>query len=235
MPLLRFLSHADWLSRRRVIAYGGMYLLAEIVVLVYPTLRQWWESGAISSLGPTDFLGFYASGYLADGAAAPHIYDIAASREAQAAILGNQQAGPWEYFFLYPPVIILLCTALPVVSYTAAFYTWNAATLGFLAAAVRATTRDWGVTLALLSFPMIFLTMLIGQNALLTAALFGAGTCLLETSPLAAGCLFGALCYKPNYFLVVPVALLAARKWRALGAPCLTTGGAVAGTTRLFG
>ena len=186
MPLIRFLSHADWLSRRRVIAYGVMYLLAEIVVLVYPTLRQWWQSGAIPSLGPTDFLAFYASGYLADGAAAPQIYDIATNLKTQAALLGEQQNQPWEYFFLYPPVFILVCTAFPLLSYTAAYFVWNAATFTFLVSTVRTITRDWGMTLALLSFPMIFLTMLIGQNALLTAALFGAGTCLLETSPIAA-------------------------------------------------
>ena len=235
MHLIRFLSHADWLSRRRVIAYGVIYLLAEIVVLVLPTLQHWWETGAIQSLGPTDFLAFYASGYIADTTAAPQIYDISTSLKTQAMLLGEQQSQPWEFFFLYPPVFILICTAFPLVSYTAAYFAWNTATLTFLASTLRAMTRGWGITLALLSFPAIFLTISIGQNALLTAALFGAGACLLETSPIAAGCLLGAICYKPNYFLVVPVALLAGRQWRALAALCLTVGGLIAATIVAFG
>ena len=48
-----------------------------------------------------------------------------------------------------------------------------------------------------------------GQNAFLTAALFGGATLLVDRRPVMAGLLFGALCYKPHFGLLVPVALAA--------------------------
>lgn len=57
-----------------------------------------------------------------------------------------------------------------------------------------------------------------GQNSFLTAALFGAGTLWTDRRPILAGLCFGALCYKPHFGLLVPVALLAGCHWRALGA-----------------
>jgi alpha-1,2-mannosyltransferase len=58
----------------------------------------------------------------------------------------------------------------------------------------------------------------LGQNSFVTAALFGAGTLWIDRRPILAGFYFGALCYKPHFALLVPVALLAGRHWRALGA-----------------
>ena len=58
----------------------------------------------------------------------------------------------------------------------------------------------------------------MGQNSFLTAALFGAGTLWIDRRPILAGFCFGALCYKPHFALLVPVALLAGRHWRTLAA-----------------
>src|SRR6185437_7220001 len=49
----------------------------------------------------------------------------------------------------------------------------------------------------------------------LTAALFGAGTQLVDRRPALAGVCFGALCYKPHLALLVPVALVFGGHWRA--------------------
>ena len=57
-----------------------------------------------------------------------------------------------------------------------------------------------------------------GQNGFLTAALLGGGFALLDRRPLMAGGLFALLAYKPQFALVLPVALIAGRHWRALGA-----------------
>jgi len=39
---------------------------------------------------------------------------------------------------------------------------------------------------------------------------------LIDRRPWAAGLLFGALCYKPHFGLLVPLALIAAGRWRAV-------------------
>jgi hypothetical protein len=69
-----------------------------------------------------------------------------------------------------------------------------------------------------LAFPAAFWTLGLGQNSFLTAALFGAGTLGIDRRPILAGICFGALCYKPHFALLAPVALLAGCHWRALGA-----------------
>jgi hypothetical protein len=71
-------------------------------------------------------------------------------------------------------------------------------------------------------------TLGTGQNALLTAAVFGAATLLTERRPVLAGVLFGMLCYKPHFALLVPVAMLAGAHWRALLAAAASALGLVA-------
>ena len=57
-----------------------------------------------------------------------------------------------------------------------------------------------------------------GQNAFMTGALLLGGFGLLARQPILAGGMLGLLTYKPQFWLMVPVALVAARQWRALGA-----------------
>ena len=49
----------------------------------------------------------------------------------------------------------------------------------------------------------------------LDGGLFGGGLSLLERRPLLAGGLLGLMIYKPQLGLLIPVALLAGRHWRA--------------------
>jgi alpha-1,2-mannosyltransferase len=69
--------------------------------------------------------------------------------------------------------------------------------------------------IALLAFPMVWWNFGLGQNAFLTAALFGAATLLIDRRPILSGLCFGALCYKPHFALLVPVALAFGGHWRA--------------------
>ena len=71
---------------------------------------------------------------------------------------------------------------------------------------------------ALLAAPAVFINAVGGQNGTWTAALFGGGLSLLERRPLLAGGLLGLLIYKPQLALLIPVALLAGRHWRAFAA-----------------
>ena len=47
--------------------------------------------------------------------------------------------------------------------------------------------------LALLAFPAVFWNIGLGQNAFMSAALFGGATLLVDRRPILAGLLFGAL------------------------------------------
>jgi hypothetical protein len=55
-----------------------------------------------------------------------------------------------------------------------------------------------------------------GQNALLTTALFTGGALKLKRRPLIAGLILGALCFKPQLAMLVPLTLVVTGRWRAL-------------------
>jgi alpha-1,2-mannosyltransferase len=76
--------------------------------------------------------------------------------------------------------------------------------------------HDWPGWLAILVSPAAAWVALTGQNTFLSLALFYGGFRLLDSAPAAAGILLGLLAYKPQLWLLVPLALVAARQWRAL-------------------
>jgi len=86
-----------------------------------------------------------------------------------------------------------------------------------------------------LAYPAVFWTIGLGQNAMLTAALLGAVTLLIDTRPGTAGILLGMLCYKPHLALLAPIALAAGGYWRAFGGAALTVAAIVALSVACFG
>ena len=129
--------------------------------------------------------------------------------------------------FFYPPPFLLLCLPLAALPYFWSLAAWLAAT-GFACWRVlRAWLgRDYG-TLPILAFPAMLSNLGHGQNAFLSTALFGGGALLLNARPFVAGLCLGALVYKPHLEIVIPVALIAARRWRTvLGAAVSAAGSA---------
>jgi hypothetical protein len=72
------------------------------------------------------------------------------------------------------------------------------------------------VLIAALAFPAVFVNLTHGQNGFLTAGLFAGALLCLQKRPWLAGMLFALLVYKPQFGLVIPVALLAGRYWRTV-------------------
>lgn len=214
---LQWLAGCGWLTRRRAIVSGGFLGAMELALFGFLVAGT---NGLIVPLEQpvsVDFVSFYAAGRLA-GAGKPELaYDHAAhfAAEQQAT-----QAGiPYQYFF-YPPVFLLVCRVLAVLPYMPSFLAFQAVTLGLFLLTFRAVLRESGIAwiLPALASPAVFWTLGLGQNAFLTAALFGGATVLIDRRPLIAGCLFGVLCYKPHLGLLVPVALAAGGHWRTVAA-----------------
>jgi hypothetical protein len=86
-----------------------------------------------------------------------------------------------------------------------------------------------------LAFPAVFINLGHGQNGFLTAGLFGAALLALTQRPYLAGMLFALMAYKPQFALVVPLALLAGGQWRCIAAAVLTVIALVGITSALFG
>ena len=64
--------------------------------------------------------------------------------------------------------------------------------------------------------PAAAITICLGQNAFLTSALLVSGFGVAGRRPILGGTLLGAVSFKPQFWLLVPVALVAAGLWRAL-------------------
>ncbi len=93
--------------------------------------------------------------------------------------------------------------------------------------------RD-GLLLALAT-PAVFINAYGGQNGTWTAALLGGGLCLIERRPFIAGTLFGLMIYKPHLGLLIPVALMAGRQWRAIAGASVSAGALLLASLVLFG
>jgi alpha-1,2-mannosyltransferase len=232
---LRF-CHAlgNSLDHRRLIAYCAVLLAIEVsgsLFLVAGTHGLIVPLGAPTS---TDFVSFYAAGSLVDAGTPELVYDQAAHGAAE-----EQATSPGvEYrFFYYPPVFLLLCAPLARLPYLIAFLVFESATLIFYLIVLRGVLdqRSFAAFLPVLGFPALFWTLGLGQNAFLTAALFGAGTLCVDRRPIAAGLLFGALCYKPHFGLLVPVALAAGGHWRAFTAAFAAAAALCLSSLMLFG
>jgi hypothetical protein len=205
------------LERRRFLTYCGVALAVESVVFLFLVAGTHGLIVPLSRPTSTDFVSFYAAGALADAGTPELSYDQLAHYRSEE----NATAAGIEYrFFYYPPVFLLLCAALARLPYLVAFLIFEMATLVLYLIVARRILREpsWLVVIPLLAFPPVFWTLGLGQNAFLTAALFGAGTLYIDRRPVVAGLLFGALCYKPHFGLLVPVALLAGRHWVAAAA-----------------
>jgi glycosyl transferase family 87 len=150
-------------------------------------------------------------------------------------------SGPLPLFpWLYPPHFLLILLPFAVLPFALSYAAFQ---ITSFAAAVAAgccfwagpARRWWVWPLGLALAPATSVNAIAGQNALLTLGLYLGGFGLLGRRDFAAGAILGLLSYKPQLAIMVPVALLAARQWRALGGAALSASCAVALSAAIFG
>jgi alpha-1,2-mannosyltransferase len=94
-------------------------------------------------------------------------------------------------------------------------------------------TADW--LILALAFPAVLINVGHGHNGFLTAALLGGALVSLDRRPLIAGILFGLMAYKPQFGLMIPIALAAGGYWRTFAAAAATAMLLTLVTTLVFG
>jgi hypothetical protein len=157
---------------------------------------------------PIDFLSFWAAGKMAIGGNAPGIYDIAAHRAVERSVTG---VGTLP--FPYPPPFALIVAPFALMPFGAAFTGWLLVTGALYVTAAR----GWMRRRLALAQPAALINGFVGQSAFLTSGLIFGGLRLLAARPVLGGALLGALVIKPQLGLMLPVALIAGRQWRAIG------------------
>jgi alpha-1,2-mannosyltransferase len=225
---------AALMSRERILAYCRILLAIEAALFLFMVAGTHGWIVPLARPSSTDFASFYAAGSLADAGTPALAYDQAAHYAAEQRATA---AGIVYKYFYYPPVYLLLCAPLARLPYLAAFVAFEAATLALYLIVAQHILGERGaaILVPLLAFPAVFWTLGLGQNAFLTAALFGAATLCVDRRPVVAGLLFGALCYKPHFGLLVPVALVAGGRWRAFAAAAAAVGALSLASLLLFG
>ena len=119
---------------------------------------------------------------------------------------------PWHY----PPSFLIIVLPLSLFPYGISFALWILSTLyGYLWIVRRIVPHRLTFWL-FLAFPPAINNLFYGQNGFLSTILLGGGLLLLDSRPFIAGLLLGILSYKPQLAILIPVALLAGRNWRAL-------------------
>ena len=235
------LRSGEWLTPARARGYS-LILLGLSVVAVVGWIAV--SDGLIDRNGKpigTDFSSFYAAGSLVLDGRAGDVYNMAAHYAREQQIFGT--ATPY-YGWLYPPIFLLLAAPLASMPYPVALAVWQVSTFVLYLAVIGVIVGRMGkrgmaigpTWLAVaVGFPAVLINLGHGQNGFLTAGLFGAALLALPAHQLLAGALFGLLAYKPQFALVVPVALLAAGQWRAVVAAGITVMALLGVTSLVFG
>ncbi|MDR3535583.1 MAG: glycosyltransferase family 87 protein [Acetobacteraceae bacterium] len=237
MPVwLQALRSGSWLGRERIRGYALVLLVIELACFAF--LAAGTHGWIVQLERPTagDFLSFYAAGRLANAGTAALAYDRAAHFAAEQAA---SAPGISYNFFYYPPVFLLVCAVFARLPYLLAFVSFQLAQLVPCVVLVRrilGAVDGRAVPLwVLLAFPPVFWSFGLGQNAILTAALLAGGMLSIDRRPVLAGLLVGALCYKPHFGLLLPVALAAGSHWRAFASAAASVAVLVVVSGLLFG
>lgn len=179
-----------------------------------------------------DFFALWSYAKIAIAHAPAELYDPAALHAAQVAL--GMEAGQ-QNPFPYPPSFLLILWPLGFLSYLSAYALWIAVTFGlYVWATVERSAQALTTAIAILA-PTSTIMLVAGQSGFLAGALAIGGLRLIRTRPILAGVLLGLLSYKPQLWLLVPIALIAARAWRTLAAIGLTIAALVALTSIAFG
>jgi hypothetical protein len=118
---------------------------------------------------------------------------------------------------LYPPTALFLYAPFALLPYLAAVAVWTGAGLVAYVASIWPVLRDRAAVAAALLFPAVYVCISNGHNGLVHAGVLGAALVRLPSSPLASGILFGLLAMlKPHLAMLLPVALIASRRWRTI-------------------
>lgn len=119
--------------------------------------------------------------------------------------------------FWYPPIYLLIALPFALFPFLNSLILWGLLTLGGYLFILRRIFPHPLTLWAALAFPATFQNLIRGQNGFLSAILMGGGLLLLERAPFIGGLLLGLMVFKPNLAVLIPVALLASRRWRTLG------------------
>jgi hypothetical protein len=220
------LRSGEWLTAARARDYSLILLTIGALAMV-----GWIavSDGLIDRNGKpigTDFSNVYAAGQLTWQGRAADAYQPALQHAAEKAAFGGREVPFFGWH--YPPFFFAIAVLVAAFPYAWGLAIWVAAGLAAYLAAIRAILPCPQTLLLAAAFPGVFVNIGHGQNGFLTAALLGGALHLIDRRPWISGMLIGLLAYKPQFGVLIPVALLAGGRWRSFSAAGATIAALVA-------
>ncbi len=138
---------------------------------------------------------------------------------------------PW----MYPPHFILLVAPLAYFPYWISYLLWLGVTaIPYVVAMRRILVSRVALAFALAA-PPVFYNIFFGQTGFISAGCIGLGLSFVGTRPALAGIFIGLASVKPHLGLLIPIALIAAGRWREFGVATLTVVGTIALSVSVYG
>lgn len=220
-------AEQPWLNVDRVISCSAIMLLLFITFFVLGAMvSEGFTSRSMTGPG-SDFSVFWGASHITLTQGPIHAYDTARMMGVVGEYGTLESSSTLILPWLYPPTFLLVVIPLALLPFwpsyvlfmlgTGYFYVKSAAWL----LGVRSVWRG-GIWLPIVASPAVFVSVLMGQNSMLTAALAGTGVYLLDKRPVLAGVAIGLLAIKPQLAILFPLALLAARAWKTFASAALT-------------
>ena len=181
----------------------------------------------------TDFSNVYAAGELIWQGRAADAYRPELQYAAERAVFGGRELPFFGWH--YPPFFFAVAFLVAMLPYAWGLALWVAASFAGYLAVMRAILPRPGTLLVASAFPAVFVNIGHGQNGFLTTALLGGALLSLDRRPWLAGILIGLLAYKPQFGVLIPIALLADRRWSSIAAAIATIAALVALTQLSLG
>jgi arabinofuranan 3-O-arabinosyltransferase len=232
--LALFRRHAALPSPALIDKVARSYIAVAFVAYLVDLLRQT-RDGLTDGMGRPfgdDFINFWSGAFLAWHQRSAEIYNFSVFHAFEQSVVG---AGLMGYHYSYPPALLVLTAPLALIPYVPALVLWLCAGWFAFYRALRIAMPHGRTLLLALATPAVLINAIAGQNGTWTAALFGAGLGLLDRRPILAGGFLGLLIYKPQLGILIPIALLAGRRWRTCAAAAATSAGFIAVAAIWFG
>ena len=215
-------SIAEWSRPASVLTRCVLYLLTTVLLVVcWYCVRLNWSLGALhpspvsGAMPEEDLASLWMAGHLARLGHLDWLY-TAPLYEAWRHRMFGPTLGPLPW--IYPPTVLLLGVPLSWLPLPAAFLLWDAGTLLAAVLVLRRAGLPWPILLLGLAAPASWRSLVLGQYGVIAGALVVAGTLISPRRPVRAGIMLGLCTLKPQQGMILPVAWLAARNWRAIAA-----------------
>lgn len=203
-----------------VVLIAGLGMSFYVWVVLVTTIPYPGKIGLDYNTLGTDWMVFYGAIRSVLDGHAPLIFDGNRFTDFLNATFADWLSKPLDFRpWAYPPSFLLLLLPFAPLGFFGSYLAFQVVTAGLMAIALRSSVGGSASSGALLAMallcPASAINVIDGQVVFLVAALIVGGLGLLGSRPVLGGLTLGLLTFKPQFCVLVPLALIAAGQWRA--------------------